>query len=101
MHFTKQSVDIKLLAVFYINIKLLFCQGNFVNLFTRQGVKNIDKKKTALITKARKRLIDKSVTQAELAKKYGVSKPYVSLVLHGKRTLTPAFEDFLKRELDL
>ena len=44
MHFTKQSVDIKLLAVFYINIKLLFCQGNFVNLFTRQGVKKYRQK---------------------------------------------------------
>ncbi len=46
-------------------------------------------------------MIDRNVAQITLARKYGKTTAYVSMVLRGKRTLTPQFREFLKQELDI
>ncbi len=46
-------------------------------------------------------MIDRNVAQITLARKYGKTTAYVSMVLRGKRTLTPQFREFLKQELNI
>ena len=81
---------------------MLLCQVEFVNKLTGGGIiTNEQKRDLAFVTKARKRMIDRNVTQVALARKYGKTTAYVSMVLRGKRTLTPQFREFLEQELSL
>ena len=71
----------------------------FVKMLTGGGT--IKNKDIAFVTKARKRMIDRNVSQVTLARKYGKTTAYVSMVLRGKRTLTPQFREFLEKELNI
>ena len=60
---------------------------------------HINASEKAFVIKARKRMIDLGINQRILAKRIGISAPYISQIFSGDRPLTPDIERRIKNEL--